>query len=89
MERLSRLMGKLTNGVLFVRLCKKIRGTVCPHVKIYGVLFVRVCKSTGNYFSACAKMTGTICPGYYLSGTLISHIPLVVAFRSKPTVGIA
>ena len=60
-------MGKLTNGVLFVRLCKNtgyclsacenLWGTICPHVKIDGVLFVRMCKNDGVLF-----VRGTICP---------------------------
>ena len=49
-------MGKLTDGILFVRLCKT-RGTVCPHVKIHEVLFVRMCKNDGVLFRR-----GTICP---------------------------
>ena len=52
--------------------CKKIRGTVCPHVKIYGVLFIRMWKSMGYYLSACAKMTG-----YSLSGVLFVRDSLV------------
>jgi len=81
-------MGKLTFGVLFVRLykttgyylsaCANLWGTVCPHVQIYGILFVRVCKSTGYYLSACAKMTG-----YYLSGVLFVRNP-----RSNSTLSI-
>ena len=54
----------------YLSACEKIRGTVCPPVKIYGVLFVRVFKSTGYYLSACAKMTG-----YYLSGVLFVQYP--------------
>jgi len=60
-------MGKLTNGVLFVRLCKKtgyclsacenLWGTICPFVQIDGVLFVRMCKNDGVLF-----VRGTICP---------------------------
>jgi len=60
-------MGKLTDRVLFVRLCKNTGyclsacenpwGTICPHVQIDGVLFVRMCKNDGVLFRR-----GTICP---------------------------
>jgi len=77
-------MGKLTFGVLFVRLykttgyylsaCANLWGTVCPPVQIDEVLFVRLCKLTGYYVSACAKMTG-----YYLSGVLFVRDSLMSA----------
>ena len=47
-----------------------MRGTVCPHVKIYGVHFVSVFKPTGYYLSACANRRGTICPHVQIDGVL-------------------
>ena len=62
MERLSRLMGKLTDGVLFVRLCKNMG------------YYMSACanrRGTYYYLSACAKMTG-----YYFAGVLFVRILL-------------
>jgi len=65
-NQLSRLLGKLTNRVMFVRLyrntgyclsaCENLWGTICPRVQIDGVLFVRMCKSTGYYLSVTRSL---------------------------------